>query len=381
MRVQAYTTGTDSAYLQNRAMSTYRGRATERGADRGIADLKHGPTLKPEAPGRTPTWLRPRPWASVAGAFPIHALSPTPSGGKILGCIKRTQFKVALFEVHLLRAPPFPGRDPDRAHRASCPHRTGVWVRPFPKKIHAVAGSVMDWNFVEVAQAHDVPGVTVLHALKPSSNPPPRHGITQERMDVQHGAKTARAMIRTGSCRIFAGQGLKRDRSSRTMAIHMRQPRNVTPPDRVTGECQLATQVNLLKLSVGSESVESLGRWQGSAAAKGRDGFPRHVTRMRPRRGGELLNGGSVYWVISGMISCRQRILRLDEVTGDDGINRCAIVLDPILVPVAAVPRRPFQGWRYLRPEDSPPDLPVGDAGSNALPPELNAALAEIGVL
>jgi len=127
--------------------------------------------------------------------------------------------------------------------------------------------------------------------------------------------------------------------------------------------------------------VESLGQWQGSAAAKGRDGFPRHVTRMWPKRGDELVNGGSVYWVISGMISCRQRILRLEEVTGDDGISRCAIVLDPKLVRVAAVPRRPFQGWRYLRPEDSPPDLPVRDAGSEALPPELNAALAEIGVL
>jgi len=188
-------------------------------------------------------------------------------------------------------------------------------------------------------------------------------------------------MTRTGSCRIYTDQGLKRDRSSRTMTIHMREPRNVTPPDRVIGDRQLATHVSLLKLSVGSESVESLGQWQGSAAAKGRDGFPRHVTRMWPKRGDELVNGGSVYWVISGMISCRQRILRLEEVTGDDGISRCAIVLDPKLVRVAAVPRRPFQGWRYLRPEDSPPDLPVRDAGSEALPPELNAALAEIGVL
>ncbi len=143
----------------------------------------------------------------------------------------------------------------------------------------------------------------------------------------------------------------------------------------------MATQVNLLKLSVGSESVESLGQWQGSAAATGRDGLPRHITRMWPKRRDELVNGGSVYWVIGGMISCRQRILRLEEVTGDDGINRCAIVLDPKLVRVAEVPRRPFQGWRYLRPEDAPPDLPVGDTGSGALPPELNAALAEIGVL
>ncbi|MDJ0823898.1 MAG: DUF1489 domain-containing protein [Rhodobacter sp.] len=139
--------------------------------------------------------------------------------------------------------------------------------------------------------------------------------------------------------------------------------------------------INLIKLSVGSESVEGLARWQASATAKGPDGLPRHVTRMWPKREADILNGGSIYWVIKGVTLCRQRILRLDEVTGGDGIRRCAIVLDPTLVRVAAAPKRPFQGWRYLDPAGAPPDLRGRASGEPDLPPKLSAALAEIGVL
>lgn len=139
--------------------------------------------------------------------------------------------------------------------------------------------------------------------------------------------------------------------------------------------------INLIKLSVGTESPETLAAWQASARAKGPDGLPCHVTRMWPKREVEILNGGSIYWVIKGMIQCRQRILRLDEVLGSDGIRRCAIVLEPELHRTAQAQRRPFQGWRYLKVEDSPPDLPKGRAAEEQLPPELSAALSEIGVL
>ena len=102
---------------------------------------------------------------------------------------------------------------------------------------------------------------------------------------------------------------------------------------------------------------------------------------MWPKRADEVLNGGSIYWVIKGIVLCRQRVLRLDEVIGTDGIRRCAIVLDPQLVHTTAAPRRPFQGWRYLQPNDSPPDL-IRDRGQETtLPHDLSAALAEIGVL
>ncbi|XDA97335.1 DUF1489 domain-containing protein [Sulfitobacter sp. LCG007] len=139
--------------------------------------------------------------------------------------------------------------------------------------------------------------------------------------------------------------------------------------------------VNLLKLSVGTEGIDDLAAWQASKAAQTSDGLPRHVTRMWPRREAEVLAGGSIYWVIKGVVLCRQRILRLDERIGTDGIRRCAIVLDPELVRTAASLRRPFQGWRYLLPADAPPDLPKGREQEEPLPVELNRALAEIGVL
>lgn len=138
---------------------------------------------------------------------------------------------------------------------------------------------------------------------------------------------------------------------------------------------------HLIKLCVGAEAVEDLLDWQRDPRARGADGLPRCVTRMWPKRMDEVLDGGSLYWVFKGLVLCRQRILRLDEVTGGDGIARCAIVLDPEAVRVAASPRRPFQGWRYLAPEDAPRDLPKGRESEDALPQSLQTALAEIGVL
>ncbi|MGB7241400.1 MAG: DUF1489 domain-containing protein [Sulfitobacter sp.] len=138
---------------------------------------------------------------------------------------------------------------------------------------------------------------------------------------------------------------------------------------------------NLIKLSVGTESVEDLIRWHSTKRAQAPDGLPRHVTRMWPKRAAEILNGGSIFWVIKGTIQCRQRILRLDEQIGSDGIRRCAIVLDPELHRTHSVLKRPFQGWRYLAPEDAPQDLPENRETDDTLPVDLNLALAEIGVL
>lgn len=139
--------------------------------------------------------------------------------------------------------------------------------------------------------------------------------------------------------------------------------------------------MHLIKLSVGTESVETLAAWQKSGRAQSEDGLPRHVTRMWPRREKEVLAGGSIYWVIKGVIQCRQRIVRLDEVDRGDGVRRCGIVLDRELVRVAPAIKRPFQGWRYLDPKDAPPDITPGRESDDALPPDLSAKLAEIGVL
>ena len=143
----------------------------------------------------------------------------------------------------------------------------------------------------------------------------------------------------------------------------------------------MAIKLHLQKLSVGTENVAGLAAWQASKRAQAPDGLPRHVTRMWPKRADELLSGGSIYWVVKGSLLCRQRIVRLDEYIGADGIRRCAIVIGPELIRVVPSLKRPFQGWRYLKPEDAPKDLPAGRENEEALPPSLSAALAEIGIL
>jgi hypothetical protein len=134
--------------------------------------------------------------------------------------------------------------------------------------------------------------------------------------------------------------------------------------------------LHLLKLCVGADGVEDLADWHASQPP----GPLRHVTRTRPKRADDVLDGGSLYWVFKGLVLARQRILGLDPAPGTDGVTRCAIVLDRALVRTEAQPRRPFQGWRYLPAAEAPPDI-SGDAGAETLPPELGAALAALGVV
>lgn len=139
--------------------------------------------------------------------------------------------------------------------------------------------------------------------------------------------------------------------------------------------------MNLIKLSVGSESLDNLRQWQASGARR-IDGFPAHVTRMWPKQADAILKSqGSIYWVIQGHIQARQRIAGFHELTGEDSIRRCAILLEPDLIPVTKTRKRPFQGWRYLKPADAPRDLPHSAKGEAPLPQELSEALNAIGVL
>jgi len=143
--------------------------------------------------------------------------------------------------------------------------------------------------------------------------------------------------------------------------------------------------LHLVKLCVGADSVEDQLQWQSRRSAErlaaGLDPRPRHVTRMWPRRADELLRGGSLYWVIRGVIRVRQRIAALEAVTGEDGIRRCAIVFEPALIPTAPRPRRPFQGWRYLAAPDAPADIGTAPGDEPDLPPGLREALTQFGVL
>jgi hypothetical protein len=136
--------------------------------------------------------------------------------------------------------------------------------------------------------------------------------------------------------------------------------------------------VHLIKLCVGISEVEELAAWQARRRKQSKRVW--HVTRMVPTRADELVDGGSMYWVIRGSVLVRQRIEAVERYTDEEGIGRCKLVFDPELVPVRPVPRRAFQGWRYLSEADAPPDLPPSPAGDE-LPPKLRAELAALGLL
>ncbi|MEM7241094.1 MAG: DUF1489 domain-containing protein [Pseudomonadota bacterium] len=139
-------------------------------------------------------------------------------------------------------------------------------------------------------------------------------------------------------------------------------------------------RVHLIKLSVGTESIETLRDWQAGQRKLHKRDHGLHVTRMWPKRSAELLNDGSIFWIIKGLVQARQRLIGFDEIIGTDGIRRCGIKLDPELIPTTHAPRRPFQGWRYLAMEDAPADLPKSRSAEAALPSELQQELDALGL-
>ena len=139
--------------------------------------------------------------------------------------------------------------------------------------------------------------------------------------------------------------------------------------------------LHLIKLCVGAESIADLAQWQKQRAAErrksGGSAAIMHFTRMTPKRVEELLDGGSLYWVIKGQIAARQRLIAIKPVTRE-GVPHCALVLDKRIV--ATIPRkhRAFQGWRYLEIKSAPGDLAGSKAG---IPEKLRAELTELGLL
>ena len=140
--------------------------------------------------------------------------------------------------------------------------------------------------------------------------------------------------------------------------------------------------LHIIKLCVGVKEVAELAEWQ---ARRIRENPPlRHQTRMMPKRAADLLDGGSLYWVIGGFVRVRQRLVDVREETWDDGTACCGLLLDRELVPVELRPQKPFQGWRYLDPAAAPPDLPRGTVparGIEKLPPALRKELQALGLI
>lgn len=143
--------------------------------------------------------------------------------------------------------------------------------------------------------------------------------------------------------------------------------------------------LHLIKLCVGADSIEDLREWVAdramTAIAAGLEPHSVHTTRMVPKRIEELLDDGSLFWVIKGQVAARQKLLDIQVSKGDDGIQRCQLVLGPEVIETAPQPRRPFQGWRYYDPSDIPPDL--GQIGEDLaqMPETLRRELAELGLL
>ncbi|KCZ48992.1 MULTISPECIES: DUF1489 family protein [unclassified Hyphomonas] len=135
--------------------------------------------------------------------------------------------------------------------------------------------------------------------------------------------------------------------------------------------------IHMVKLSVGSEDVDDIARWQARYLKTSPN--PAHYTRMFPKRAEEILRGGSIYWVVKGAIRVRQRIVDIRQEKDSEGRDMCALIFDPELVRTYAQAKRPFQGWRYLKAEDAPRDLKSGEAALN-IPPDLDTALKNAGV-
>ena len=140
--------------------------------------------------------------------------------------------------------------------------------------------------------------------------------------------------------------------------------------------------LHLIKLCVGVDSVKELEDWikaRMKARKTGKDHI--HTTRMVPKRAEELLDGGSLYWVIRGSVMCRQQLIGVRPFIDKDGIGRCRLVLKPKVVLVAPRPYRAFQGWRYLAPKDAPPDLDRAAPGAADMPEPLRRELRDLGLL
>lgn len=145
--------------------------------------------------------------------------------------------------------------------------------------------------------------------------------------------------------------------------------------------------VHLIKLCVGAESIEDLSAWQAERLkARRKAGEKRpvlfHRTFQTPKRRAELLEGGSLFWVIKGVIQVRQPLADITEGAKEDGTPCCVLWLKTELIPVRPTPRRAFQGWRYLDPAEAPDDLKGASAGDVvAMPHKLRKDLADLGLL
>ena len=140
--------------------------------------------------------------------------------------------------------------------------------------------------------------------------------------------------------------------------------------------------VHIVKLAVGVEDITHLVQQQ--KARMKRDGALVHTTRNTPIKSGEILDGGSIFWVIKRFVRVRQRIIGIETEVNSEGRRSCSFVLDTVLVKTELKEFRAFQGWRYFRDGEIPPDLNNTEKSGKAieeLPIDMQAELKTLGLL
>ena len=141
--------------------------------------------------------------------------------------------------------------------------------------------------------------------------------------------------------------------------------------------------VNLIKLCVGTQDVSDLYNSQKNRIIHHeKSDLPAtfFITRMRPKRENEILNGGSVFWVFKRLILARQKIIGFEDFIGDDTIKRCKIILDRKIILTDTHQKKPFQGWRYFKEQDAPKDREMFSEDNLQLPFKIEKELSEIGI-
>ena len=138
--------------------------------------------------------------------------------------------------------------------------------------------------------------------------------------------------------------------------------------------------LHLIKMCVGCDSVEDLRQWQQDRLLRGQPLI--HRTRNMPKRAAEILDGGSLYWIIKGEVRVRQRVLALDPGVEGEGVRFCLIRFDPDLVETVRMPQRPMQGWRYLDAEKAPADRdPAHQDDIDQMPPQMVKDMKSLGLM
>lgn len=140
--------------------------------------------------------------------------------------------------------------------------------------------------------------------------------------------------------------------------------------------------VHMIKLVVGIDTLEEYAAWHVKERVKfeGQWAFP-CWTRFQPKRAEEIVKtGGSIYRVIKNRIVCRHQILGFRQVEVEGEGTYCQIMQYADIVQTVAVPRKAFQGWRYLDEKDAPKDRGIyrigqgGDGPPAAMAADLRAA-------